>query len=84
MSIMCLIKDIGRFMFNGLDTFKKSSRGEYRSRSKDIARMRKDFLNKKITKADDRYNLLKDRTSIEKDIRISFNKIVLSDGETGN
>ena len=77
---MCMIKEFGRFVRRGVITFRYASRGQYHVEADGINEIRKELFEIESHRSDDRRNLQKDRKAIERDVRISFNKLTLQHG----
>lgn len=77
---MCILKEVGRFIKNGASTFRDASQGHYKRNSEAISEIRKEIMGKDLRKADDKRNLMRDRSNVEGDVRKSFNKIALNNG----
>ena len=77
---MCIIKEFGRFVRRGVITFRYASRGQYRIETDGIDEIRKELFEIESHRSDDRRNLQRDRKAIERDVRISFNKLTLQNG----
>lgn len=75
---MCIFKEVSSFIKNGITTFRDASRGDYRQDSEAISEIRKEILEKDRNRDDDKRNLLEDRKNVERDIRKSYNEILLS------
>ena len=75
---MCNLKEIVRFIINGAETFRNASKGTYNQSSREVNEFRSEIFQKNQSRADDRYNLLKDKKNIERDVRVSFDKLSVS------
>ena len=60
---MCVIKEIGRFLKKGADTFREASQGRYYEESEAIDELKKEMFGKEEKRSDDKANLLRDRRS---------------------
>ena len=67
---MCVIKEIGRFLKKGADTFREASQGRYYEESEEM-------FGKEEKRSDDKANLLRDRRSVEGDVRKSLTNLVV-------
>lgn len=77
--IMCIVKDVTRFIANGARVLRDSSRGEYRQESEIISRLKEELF-VESDKMDDKSKLKQDRKNIEKDVREVWEKLKLSNG----
>ena len=77
---MCIIKKITRIMKFGASTFRDASRGCYEHSDGPLSEIKDELLSTWGSPADDKKNLAKDRKNIERDIRNSFDKLVLRNG----
>lgn len=77
--IMCVIKDVTRFIANGAKVLRDSSRGEYKQESEIISQLKKELFIES-DKMDDKSKLRQDRKNIEKDVRDAWEKLKLSNG----
>lgn len=77
---MCMFKEFGRFVMRGVITFRSASRGQYRIETDDVNEIRKELFGIESHRSDDRRNLQRDRKTIERDVRMSFNKLTLQNG----
>ena len=76
---MCVIKEIGRSMMDGVHILRMASRGRYYIQTAEISKMREEVLGAPSSIVDDMRHLREDRQRINHDIRISFDKIVAED-----
>ena len=74
---MCVIKEIGRFLKKGADTFREASQGRYYEESEAIDELKKEMFSKEEKRSDDKANLLRDRRSVEGDVRKSLTNLVV-------
>ena len=74
---MCVIKEIGRFLKKGADTFREASQGRYYEESEAIDELKKEMFGKEEKRSDDMANLLRDRRSVEGDVRKSLTNLVV-------
>ena len=74
---MCIIKDTIVFFRNGARILRQASRGEYIQTNDTIQVLKRDFTEIKIDRAADKKNLMNDRRNVEKDVRTSFEKLIL-------
>lgn len=72
---MCMIKEIGRFLKRGADTFREASQGRYYEKSRALDELKKEMFGKEEKRCDDKANLLRDRQSVESDVRKSLTKL---------
>ena len=78
---MRTIKKFLAFVRNGQKVFYQASKGEYSAKSEEVSKMEKDLFSRKNSSIqEDKMRLYSDRKNIEKDIRISYNNIVLNNG----
>ena len=77
---MCILKRVEHFIKNGTFAFRGASQGHYRQHSEAISEIRKEILGKDRNRTDDKRNLMEDRKNVTRDIRKSFNEIVLNNG----
>lgn len=75
---MCILKEVGYFIKNGISTFRDASQGDYKQNSDAISEIRKEILEKNRNRADDRRCLIEDRKNVEGDVRRSFKGIILN------
>ena len=75
---MCIVKDVVGFIKHGTTTFRNASKGQYNQSSNEVNEIRNEILSKELNRSDDKNNLLKDKKKIEKDVRLSFNKKLIS------
>lgn len=61
-------------------TFRDASRGTYDKESKDVSRFREEIFERGSSLIDDKRNMMGDRLNIAKDVRKTFNEIVLENG----
>ena len=74
---MCVIKEIGRFLKKGADTFREASQGRYYEESEAIDELKKEMFGKEEKRSYDKANLLRDRRSVEGDVRKSLTNLVV-------
>ena len=74
---MCVIKEIGRFLKKGADTFREASQGRYYEESEAIDELKKEMFGKEEKRSDDKANLLRDRRSVEGDVCKSLTNLVI-------
>lgn len=78
---MRTIKRFLAFVRNGQKVLYQASKGEYSAKSEEVSKMEKDLFSRKNSSIqEDKMRLYSDRKKIEKDIRISYNNIVLNNG----
>ena len=77
---MCIFREFGRFVRRGVITFRYASKGQYRIEADGIDEIRKEIFEIECHRSDDRRNLQRDRKAIERDVRVSFNKLTLQNG----
>lgn len=77
---MCILKEVGNFIRNGISTFRDASQGCYGQSSEAISEIRKELLEKENAKSDDKRNLRGDRKNVEHDVYLSFNEMALGNG----
>lgn len=77
---MCIFKEVERFIKNGVSTFRDASIGRYKQNSEAISELRKELLEKRSDRSDDKKNLLEDRKHVERDVCVSFNEMALNNG----
>lgn len=73
---MCVIKEIGRFLKKGANTFRDASQGRYHEKSKAVNDLKKEMFGREENRSDDKSNLLRDRKSVESDVRKSLTNLV--------
>lgn len=75
------IKSFLSFVKNGQKVFYQASRGEYSIKSEEVSKIEKDLFSRKNSNIqEDKVSLYSDRKKVEKDIRTSYNNIVLNNG----
>lgn len=76
---MCIFKEIGKFVKNGASVFNEASKGQYQRESEAVRSIKKEIFTKDDGSfSNDKRNLIKDRESVNNDIRKSFEKLVLN------
>lgn len=75
-----MVDNIRMFIVNGLRVFHNATRRNYGVQTEEMKKMRDEVMDKTTTRETDAINLRNDRRNIERDIRVSFNKLVLSNG----
>lgn len=78
---MYIIREFGHFVKRGVITFRYASRGQYRIEADGVDEIRKEILEIEYHRSDDRRNLQRDRKAIERDVRVSFDKLTLQNGK---
>lgn len=76
---MNILREAFRFASNGAATWRKAASGRYDYESDDIRRIREE-LARGSSRADDKLNMLKDRSRMYADCRSAFNKIKRRNG----
>ena len=74
------IKRLFSFVINGQKIYYKASRGEYECKSDALRKIETDMFSRDSSFRADRMNLYSDRKMIERDVRKSFERIVLNNG----
>ena len=74
---MCVVKEIGRFLKRGADTFRSASQGRYCDESAAIDELKKVMFGKEEKRSDDKANLLRDRQSVGSDVRKALSKLAV-------
>lgn len=74
------IKRFFAFVRNGQKVYYHASRGEYQCKSDAVREIEKDMFSRHSNIRTDKMNLYSDRKKIERDIRKSFDNIVLNNG----
>ena len=77
---MCIINEIKSFVTNGVETLRKASRGSYDLQTKGMKDIRRELFEKSSSRADDAAKLRQDKENISRDVRVSFNKLILNNG----
>jgi hypothetical protein len=77
---MCILKEVNSFIKNGISTFRDASRGSYKDDSSEVSSIRKEIMEKDNNSSDDKKNLIEDRKKVGRDVRKSYNEIVLNHG----
>ena len=77
---MCIIKEIGRFISQGACTFRDAAAGRYEHTSPSLEEIKREIFSRKSDRLEDKANLIEDRKNIEKNVRKSFDELVLNHG----
>lgn len=77
---MCIIDDIKSFVSNGAEVLRKASKGRYDLQTDEVKEMRRELFEASSGRADDAAKLRKDKENVSRDVRVSFNKLVLGNG----
>lgn len=77
---MCVLKKTTRFIIDGVSTLREASRGLYDKESEAVSDIRDEIFNRRSSLSDDKKNLMSDKSNVSKDVRKSFNDLILENG----
>lgn len=77
---MCIINEIKSFVVNGAETLRKASKGRYDLQTEEVEEMRRELFERPSSRIDDAINLRRDRYNVSRDVRVSFDKLILNNG----
>lgn len=77
---MCIINDITHFFTNGVSVLRRASSGNYEENSPEIEALRREMFSTPSNRHTDMENLKKDRDNVARDVRTTFNNLILSNG----
>lgn len=77
---MCISSDIKSFVLNGARVFFVAARRRYDVQTDGMKKLRDEVMNTTSPRDSDAQHRLGDRRNVERDIRISFNKLSLRHG----
>lgn len=74
---MNIVYLIYTFIVNGVKTFQSAATGHYDGESDTIGQIRDEMMNDSASDSD---NLRRDWKNVERDVRVSFNQLTMSNG----
>ncbi len=77
---MCIISDFIHFIKNGASILRRASSGNYEESSPEIEALKREMFSTQSDRCTDMENLRKDYHNVVRDVRTSFNDIVLNNG----
>ena len=76
---MCIVKNMHRFVTNGVKVFRSASAGRYNEESESVKELKQELMEASSFRQD-AANLREDRRRVGHDVRKSFNELILDNG----
>ena len=77
--VMCIVKNMHRFVTNGVKVFRSASAGRYNEESESVKELKQELMEASSFRQDTA-NLREDRRRVGHDVRKSFNELILDNG----